>query len=87
MNLDLSPEDRAFREEVRDFLAANLTSDQRAAAARATSVFQDKGVSLAWQKILHARGWAARTPLYRGRAPLFSTTMMRTRATIAVACC
>ncbi|HEY1929500.1 MAG TPA: acyl-CoA dehydrogenase family protein [Caulobacteraceae bacterium] len=59
MNLDLSPEDRAFREEVRDFLAANLTSDLRAAAARATSVFQDKAVSLVWQKILHARGWAA----------------------------
>jgi acyl-CoA dehydrogenase len=59
VNLDLSPEDRAFREEVRDFLAANLTSDLRAAAARATSVFQDKAVSLVWQKILHARGWAA----------------------------
>ncbi|HSZ53458.1 MAG TPA: acyl-CoA dehydrogenase family protein [Caulobacteraceae bacterium] len=59
MNLDLSLEDCAFREEVRDFLAANLTSDLRVAAARATSVFQDKSVSLAWQKILRARGWAA----------------------------
>ncbi|MBV8683476.1 MAG: acyl-CoA dehydrogenase family protein [Caulobacteraceae bacterium] len=59
MNIDLSPEDRAFREEVRNFLAVNLTADLRAAAARATSVFQDKSVSLVWQRILHARGWAA----------------------------
>ena len=59
MNLDLTPEDRAFCEEVRDFLAAELSADLRAAAARATSVFQDKAVSLAWQTILHARGWAA----------------------------
>jgi alkylation response protein AidB-like acyl-CoA dehydrogenase len=59
VKLDLSPEDRAFREDVREFLAANLTPELRAAAALATSVFQDKAVSLAWQRILHARGWAA----------------------------
>jgi alkylation response protein AidB-like acyl-CoA dehydrogenase len=59
VNLDLSSEDRTFREEVREFLAAKLTADVRAAAARATSVFQDKAVSLTWQRILHARGWAA----------------------------
>lgn len=49
----------AFREEVRAFLAAHLPDDIRRGAARATSVFIDPAVSLPWQHILHARGWAA----------------------------
>src|SRR3546814_14889229 len=49
----------AFRDEVRAFLAAHLPDDIRLAAARATSVFIDPDVSLPWQRILHARGWAA----------------------------
>jgi len=49
----------AFREEVRAFLSANLPDDIRSGAARATSVFIDPGVSLPWQRILHAKGWAA----------------------------
>ena len=59
MNLDLSPGDLAFREEVRDFLDRNLTPELRQAGRRATSVFMDKTYSLAWQRILHARGWVA----------------------------
>ncbi len=59
MNLDLSPADLAFRDEVRAFLQASLTPELRLAARRATSVFMDKTYALAWQKILHARGWAA----------------------------
>lgn len=49
----------AFRDEVRAFLATHLPDDIRRAAARATSVFIDPAVSLPWQRILHARGWAA----------------------------
>ena len=49
----------AFREELRTFLAAHLPDDIRRAAARATSVFIDPDISLPWQRILHARGWAA----------------------------
>jgi len=49
----------AFREEVRAFLSANLPDDIRSGAARATSVFIDPDVSLPWQRILHAKGWAA----------------------------
>lgn len=49
----------AFREEVRAFLSANLPDDIRRGAARATSVFIDPDVSLPWQRILHAKGWAA----------------------------
>jgi len=59
MNLDLSAEDRAFRDEVRRFLETALTPGLREAGRKTTSVFSDKRVNLAWQKILHARGWAA----------------------------
>ncbi|MDZ4051827.1 MAG: acyl-CoA dehydrogenase family protein [Phenylobacterium sp.] len=57
MNLDLSPDELAFQSEVRGFLDASLTPELRQAGKRATSVFMDKRFSLAWQKILHARGW------------------------------
>ncbi len=59
MNLDLTPEDLAFRDEVRAFLDASLTPELREAGRRMTSVFCDKRYSLPWQRILHARGWAA----------------------------
>lgn len=59
MNLDLTPQDLAFRDEVRNFLEEALTPELRQAGRRATSVFMDKTYSLAWQKILHAKGWVA----------------------------
>ena len=59
MNLDLTVNELAFRDEVRAFLDANLTPTLRQAAQRAASVFIDKAYSLEWQRILHARGWAA----------------------------
>lgn len=59
MNLDLTPQEAAFRDEVRSFLQTSLTPELREAGRRATSVFMDKRYSLPWQKILHARGWAA----------------------------
>ena len=49
----------AFREEVRSFFAEHLTEEFRRAGERATSVFYDPAISLPWQRILHARGWAA----------------------------
>lgn len=49
----------AFRYEVSTFLAAHLPDDIRRGAARATSVFIDPDISLPWQRILHAKGWAA----------------------------
>lgn len=49
----------AFQGEIRAFLAAHLSDDLRRAAERATSVFIDPAVSLPWQRILNARGWAA----------------------------
>lgn len=59
MNLDLTAEELAFRDEVRAFLEEALPPDLREAGRRATSVFIDKRYSLPWQKILHAKGWAA----------------------------
>jgi len=61
VKLELSAKDLAFRDEVRAFLHAELTPELRAAGQRMTSVFCDKADSLAWQRILHARGWAAPT--------------------------
>ena len=59
MNLDLTADEMAFRDEVRAFLNAKLTPTLRQAAQRAASVFIDKAYSLEWQRILHARGWTA----------------------------
>lgn len=59
MNLALSIDDERFRAEVRTFLEAHLTDNLREAARCATSVFIDKRYSLAWQEILHTKGWVA----------------------------
>nr|WP_232792989.1 acyl-CoA dehydrogenase family protein [Caulobacter hibisci] len=59
--MELSAEDLAFRDAVRAFIDANLTPRLREAGRRMTSVFCDKAQSLAWQRILHEKGWAAPT--------------------------
>ncbi|RZA33268.1 MAG: pimeloyl-CoA dehydrogenase large subunit [Lysobacteraceae bacterium] len=58
MDLDFSPEEQAFREEVRRFLASHLPDDirgrmRRGDDSRIRDDIQD------WQKILHAHGWGA----------------------------
>lgn len=59
MDMLNDPDLESFRDAVRAFLDAALPDDLRRAAARATSVFIDPAVSLPWQRILHAKGWAA----------------------------
>jgi alkylation response protein AidB-like acyl-CoA dehydrogenase len=59
MELEISRADRDFRDEVRAFLKDKLTPELQAAGRSATSVFSDPRHSLPWQRILHARGWAA----------------------------
>ncbi|QBS41945.1 acyl-CoA dehydrogenase family protein [Nocardia sp. CS682] len=59
MDYDWSAADLAFRDEVREFLAAKLTPELRRAGRLATSVYPDHEASMAWQRILHERGWAA----------------------------
>ncbi len=59
MDLTWSPRDLEFRDEVRTFLDAHLTEDLRRAGRLMTSVYADHEASMAWQAILHERGWAA----------------------------
>lgn len=59
MHFELSPADLAFRDEVRAFIAENLTAELRQAADLTSSVFIDPHYGLTWQRILHRRGWAA----------------------------
>jgi len=59
VELVLSAEEAQFRDDVRSFIAANLTPALKASAARTTTVFSDKDVALEWQAILHKQGWAA----------------------------
>jgi alkylation response protein AidB-like acyl-CoA dehydrogenase len=59
MDMSWSPAERAFRDEVRAFLDAELTAEMRAVTRRMTSVYAPHELGMAWQAILHARGWAA----------------------------
>ena len=58
MEVELDEEELAFQEQVRTLLREELTPEIRAATAKTTTVFADKDVALAWQRILHKRGWA-----------------------------
>jgi alkylation response protein AidB-like acyl-CoA dehydrogenase len=51
--------DAAFRDEVRSWLAANLTDELREVGRKSTSVFVDKQYNLKWQSILATQGWVA----------------------------
>ena len=59
MDLSWSAKDLQFRDEVRAFLDEKLTPDLRQAGRLMTSVYADHEASMAWQAILHERGWAA----------------------------
>jgi alkylation response protein AidB-like acyl-CoA dehydrogenase len=59
MRIEWSAEERAFRDEVRRFLAAELSAELRAAGSLMTSVYADPDLALQWQRILLRRGWAA----------------------------
>lgn len=57
MDIDFSPEDAAFREEVRTFIAENFPKDLRE-KQRSSDKFEREDI-LAWHKICYAKGWAA----------------------------
>ncbi|WP_077145586.1 acyl-CoA dehydrogenase family protein [Sphingopyxis sp. KK2] len=57
--MQLSPEDEAFRDEVRAFFAAELTPELRRAGKLMTSVYADHAAQMQWHRKLHARGWVA----------------------------
>ncbi|MDA1098968.1 MAG: acyl-CoA dehydrogenase family protein [Proteobacteria bacterium] len=59
MHLEAQADDQAFRVEVQDFLADHLTPDLRQAGQRTMGICSPHAASQAWQKTLHAKGWAA----------------------------
>jgi alkylation response protein AidB-like acyl-CoA dehydrogenase len=59
MNLDFSPEDEAFRHEVRAWIAAEYDEDLRLAMSQSKNGYLDKERLKRWQKKLAARGWLA----------------------------
>jgi len=78
MDLDWSDADRAFQDEVRAFLDAELTPDLRRRGKGMTSVYADHDTTLAWQAKLHARGWVATGlahPLWRSGAGMWSSAI------------
>jgi acyl-CoA dehydrogenase len=58
MDLDFTPDELRFQQEVREFLATNLPAHIVAATANNSSVFVEKELALEWQAILVAQGWA-----------------------------
>jgi alkylation response protein AidB-like acyl-CoA dehydrogenase len=57
MDLAFSPEERAFRDEVRTFIAQQLPDDVRRKIQAGDPLGKDDHVR--WHRILYARGWAA----------------------------
>ena len=57
MDLNFTPQDEAFRSEVRAFLATALTPAMRDLAARTSGVFAEPPEVLEWQRRLDDRGW------------------------------
>jgi len=59
MDMDFSPEDIAFREEVRAFLRDNLPERLRDGARRTPGVFVEPDIGMEWHRILYEKGWVA----------------------------
>ena len=57
MDLSFTPEERAFRDEVRDFIATHLPDEIRAKVRDGSAL--GKGDFVRWQRILYERGWIA----------------------------
>ena len=59
MDLSLTPEERAFQREVREFIAANLSEAMRRRQLVNTAVYPEPSVSRPWHAALHRKGWVA----------------------------
>ena len=57
MDIDLSPADAAFRDEVRAFLKAELPAAVRDGAAASPTVFVEPEIGQTWNAVLNRRGW------------------------------
>ena len=59
MDLSFSTDELAFRDEVRDFIARNLTEDARRGQRLTPSALTEKAVFDSWHAALYKRGWVA----------------------------
>ena len=59
MELTWSDADARFQDEVHAFLDAELTDELRRVGQGLTSVYGPPDACMAWQRILHRKGWAA----------------------------
>ena len=59
MDMSFTAAEIAFRDEVREFLAAELPQRLRDAMNGTASVFVEPEIGLEWQRTLHAKGWLA----------------------------
>ena len=62
MELSLSKDDAAFRDEVRAFIAENYPQEMRVANPE-TDLSKEQ--SMLWHRILHSKGWIAPLRLER----------------------
>ena len=74
MDMDFSPEDLAFRSEVRAFLDAKLHARLREGAANTPSVFTEPDITREWQAILNEQGWLATSWPVEDGGPGFTPT-------------
>ena len=65
MDLNYSPEETAFRDEVRSWLDANLPSDIRDKVVNYQELQKDD--YMRWHKMLAQKGWVARVARRVGR--------------------
>ncbi len=61
MDLSLTEDDVAFRDEVRGWIAENLTDEMRDGARLTTGPFSDFQIGMKWFRTLASRGWSAAT--------------------------
>ena len=59
MDMQLKPEDEAFRQEVRAFLDEHLDAELREAGEKTSGISSAHVPLMRWHKILHAKGWVA----------------------------
>lgn len=58
MDISFSPEEKAFRQEVRRFLDAELSPQLRKAGRECSGIYAEYGPANAWHRILARRGWS-----------------------------
>lgn len=59
MDMDFTADELTFRNEVRAFLAENLSERLREGARRSPGVFVEPDIGLVWHRILNDKGWVA----------------------------